>query len=57
MSATTWQRGGGKRGDFDAKKVASLFIVDVVVNAQPEETKEEEEETPGLANSSEDAAR
>jgi len=56
MSATTWQRGGGKRGDFDAKKVASLFIVDVVVNAQPEE-KKEEEETPGLANSSEDAAR
>ena len=56
MSATTttWQRGGGKRGDFDAKKVASLFIVDVVINAQCEET---EEETPGLANSSEDAAR
>jgi hypothetical protein len=57
MSATTWQR-GGKGGDFDAKKVASLFIVDVVVNAQREETKEEEEEdTSGLANSSEDAAR
>jgi len=61
MSATTttWQRGGGKRGDFDAKKVASLFIVDVAVNAQREETEETEEddETPGLANSSEDAAR
>lgn len=59
MSATTWQRGGGKRGDFDAKKVASLFIVDVVVNAQREETEEteDEDETPGLANSSEDAAR
>jgi len=59
MSAT-WQpvRGKeGKGGDFDAKKVASLFIVDVVVNAQCEETEEEEEETPGLANSSEDAAR
>jgi hypothetical protein len=57
MSAT-WQpvRGEeGKGGDFGAKKVASLFIVDVVVNAQCEET--EEEETPGLANSSEDAAR
>ena len=61
MSATTttWQRGGGKRGDFDAKKVASLFIVDVAVNAQREETEEteDEDETPGLANSSEDAAR
>ena len=58
MSATTWQR-GGKGGDFDAKKVASLFIVDVAVNAQREETEEteDEDETPGLANSSEDAAR